>query len=200
MQRCLHTHSQSQDFRDKCHEEAVHPALTRIYTLTRPFPFPPPPRHHAVLNALLHPARHLLPSSHSGSARLSYRAPDPLRRYHPEFIRTRTQRHIWSRQHRWSILHKRHSGRKAVRRLDRHGQVRLSHSTLPSVLTYRFLWYKNNPSSDLWVSGSVPNAKNTAASAKIQYAVGAAEGTPVFFFSTSHDFDSSIKGLYKQQT
>jgi hypothetical protein len=40
---------------------------------------------------------------------------------------------------------------------------------------------QNNPSSDLWVAGTVPNAKNTGASASIQYAVGAAEGARVFF-------------------
>jgi hypothetical protein len=45
------------------------------------------------------------------------------------------------------------------------------------MFTYRFL----NPSSDLWVAGTVPNAKTTGASAKIQYAVGSAEGAPVFF-------------------
>ena len=40
---------------------------------------------------------------------------------------------------------------------------------------------QNNPSSDLWVSGTVPNAKNTGATASVQYAVGAAQGA-VFSF------------------
>jgi hypothetical protein len=106
------------NFRDM-HDEAVHPALTRIYTLT--LPLTPSPRHHAVFKAP-HPTRlHL--SSHSGSARLSYRAPHPLRSYPPGPTRTCAQCHIWPGRLNWIVLYQHHSGRKGVRRLNRHGQV-----------------------------------------------------------------------------
>ena len=121
--------------------EAVHAALSRIYTLTS---LSPPSRHHAVFKAP-HPAR-LHPSGHPPSARLSHRASHPFGCHPPELARTRAQRHIWSgRLGRIGVLYQHHSGRTAVLRLNRHGQVKSSKSTLPTplpVLTSRFLWYK----------------------------------------------------------
>jgi hypothetical protein len=83
----------------------------------------PPPRHHAVFKAFHSPR--LRPSSHSDSSRLSYRAPIPLRSGPPELTRTRAQRHVWSGRQWRSVLYQYHSGRKAVLRLNRYGQVRL---------------------------------------------------------------------------
>ena len=65
----------------------------------------------------------------------------------------------------------------------------MAHLPLPLV--------QNNPSSDLWVAGTVPNAKSTGASANIQYAVGNDEGTRVFF-SQVPTILTRFKGRYKQ--
>jgi hypothetical protein len=142
-----------------------------------------PPGHHAVFKAL-HSAR-LRPSSRSSSPRISYRAPIPLRLRScpPELTRTCAQRHIWSGQQCGSVvLYQYHSGRKAVLRHDRYGQVRLLNPpSLHLRLTLCLLAAAYNPSSDLWVAGTVPNAKSTGSSAKVQYAVGAAQGALVFF-------------------
>ena len=51
-----------------------------------------------------------------------------------------------------------------------------------------------NPSSDLWIAGAVPNTNDTGTSAQVQYAIGSPGGARVFssFFAeqVTHDFDA----------
>jgi hypothetical protein len=140
--------------------------------------------HHAFSKALLYPARRH-PICYSGIPRPSFRPPSPLGSCSPELTLTRTQCHVGAELQKGGLLYQYHFGRKRVRRHDRHGQVGSHPRSMYSPNSLQ------NPSSDLWVAGSVPNAKDTGANATVNYAVGSAGGARVFFMPSDHGFDAS---------